>query len=158
MTPESSRHQRCFTLLHTSYREMNPKEPPMTQNKPYWKPEVMESLAVDVKDFKAQALNGGEGTIILDVRSQQEFALRNVSQTKGVQARVANIEWTEFFGDKGLPKKQVENILLERGISKDTKILLISNHGVRSGAAAYALDYLGYKKVSNFAGGYEQWK
>lgn len=150
--------KNVYTLLHTSYREMNPKEPPMVQNKPYWKPSVVETLTLDFKDFKTQALKGEADTVIIDVRSSQEFGLRNLSQVKEVKTPVLNIDWKEFFGEKGLPSKKVERLLNEKGLNKETKILLISNHGVRSGAVTYALNYLGYNKVTNFAGGYEQWK
>lgn len=150
-----------YTLLHTSYREMNlnaNRDVPPVQNKPYWKPVVAEELTVDLKSFKAEVTQADKAVVVLDVRSAQEFALRNISGSKSVKASVVNMEWREFFGEKGLPVKTVERALYEKGISKDTKVLVISNHGVRSGAVVYALNYLGFKKVSNFAGGYEQWK
>ncbi|WII71679.1 rhodanese-like domain-containing protein [Bdellovibrio sp. 22V] len=148
-----------YTLAHNSYRQINPtKEVPAVKNKPYWKPQVHEELMIDFKDFKTLAQSTESPLVILDVRSSQEFALRNLSQIKGVKAGVVNVEWKEFFDEKGLPRKQSERLLSEKGIGKDSQILVISNHGVRSGAAVYALNYLGYKKVRNFAGGYEQWK
>lgn len=146
-----------YTLLHTSYREMNTtKEAPLVQNKPYWKPQENESLITDIKDFKKQVAKAG--AVILDVRSSQEFALRNLSSEKGMKASVYNVEWKEFFDSKGLPQSKVEGLLREKGIAKEATIFVVSNHGVRSGAVAYALQFLGYKKVSNVAGGYEQWK
>ncbi|WP_374073682.1 sulfurtransferase [Bdellovibrio bacteriovorus] len=151
--------KEVYTLLHNSYREMNTtKEAPLVQNKAYWKPEVAENLATDLKDFKAMVGKAESALVVIDVRSPQEFALRNLSQVKDVKVPVVNIEWSEFFGEKGLPNKKVERALYEKNISKDTKILILSNHGVRSGAVTYALNFLGYKKASNFAGGYEQWK
>ncbi|KHD88144.1 MAG: ABC transporter ATP-binding protein [Bdellovibrio sp. ArHS] len=151
--------KEVYTVLHTSYREMNTtREVPPVQNKPYWKPQVQEQLAVDFKTFKNQALSGGNALVILDVRSSQEFALRNLGQDQEIKTPVLNVHWTEFFDDKGLPAKKAERVLSEQNISKDTRILVLSNHGVRSGAVTYALQYLGYKKTANFAGGYEQWK
>lgn len=151
--------KEVYTVLHTSYREMNPtKEAPLVQNKPYWKPEVAETLTTDFKDFKNLVSKVDSSVVVIDVRSAQEYALRNLSQIKDVKATVINVNWTDFFGEKGLPDKKIERALYEKNISKDTKILVISNHGVRSGAVTYALNFLGYKKASNFAGGYEQWK
>lgn len=151
--------KEVYTLLHNSYREMNTtKEAPLVQNKAYWKPEVAESLVTDFKDFKALVSKPENALVVLDVRSPQEFSLRNLSQVKDVKTAVINIDWKEFFGDKGLPNKNIERLLSEKNISKETRILVISGHGVRSGAVTYALNFLGYKKASNFAGGYEQWK
>lgn len=75
-----------------------------------------------------------------------------------MQASVYNVEWKEFFDGKGLPLAKSEGLLRDKGISKEATILVLSNHGVRSAAVTYALQFLGYKKVSNVAGGYEQWK
>ncbi|UXR63251.1 rhodanese-like domain-containing protein [Bdellovibrio bacteriovorus] len=150
-----------YTLLHTSYREMNTnpnREVPPVKNKPYWKPQVAEGLSVDVKVFKADVSQELRPVVVLDVRSSQEFTLRNISTEKFVKAPVINIEWREFFGEKGLPTKKIERLLYEKNITKDNRILVLSNHGVRSGAVVYALNYLGYKNAANFAGGYEQWK
>jgi thiosulfate/3-mercaptopyruvate sulfurtransferase len=151
--------KEVYTLLHTSFRALNPpSETPLTQNKPYWKPVVNESLMVSFKEMKELAKKAEAGTVILDVRLPEEFKLRNVSTFKDVHAPVHALEWTHFFGDKGLPTKNVQTQLETMSITKDSKILVISNHGVRSGAVTYALQYLGYKNVRNFAGGYEQWK
>ena len=151
--------KEVYTLLHTSYREMNAtKEAPLTQNKPYWKPEVAENLTVDFKEFKNLTESEKKDAVIVDVRPSQEFALRNLTQIKGVKATIVNLDWKDFFDDKGLPAKKIESALTEKGITKDTRVVLISNHGVRSGAATYVLQYLGFKKAQNFAGGYEQWK
>lgn len=147
-----------YTLHHNSYREMNvTKEAPPVENKPYWKPQVQEPLMVTFKVFKQLATNKDSGIVLIDVRSSQEFELHNIPR-KSIKARLINIEWKQFFDEKGLPDKQVETKLSALSIAKDSKIVVLSNHGVRSGAATYALTFLGYTKASNFAGGYEQWK
>ncbi|UOF01734.1 sulfurtransferase [Bdellovibrio reynosensis] len=151
--------KNVYTLVHNSYREMNPtKEIPPVQNKPYWKPEVQEGLMTELKSLQALAAKADLNTVILDVRSPEEFAQRNLSQEKKVKAKVVNLDWKKFFTSNGLPQKDVEKTLAALGISKDINIVVISNHGVRSGAVTYALGFLGYNKSSNFAGGYEQWK
>lgn len=153
--------QKVYTLLHTSYREMNINalgEVSPVQNKPYWKPAVAEALVIDSKAFRSQVTQTQKPVAVLDVRSAEEFSLRNLSSDKSVKVPVMNLEWKEFFAADGLPARTVERLLAERNISKDTPVLVISNHGVRSGAVTYVLNYLGYKNVSNFSGGYEQWK
>lgn len=150
--------REVFTLVHTSYRAMNPKEAAQVQNKPYWKPQVQDSLMISFKDFKELAGRDEPETVILDVRLPEEFKLRNISNFPEVKTRVAYLEWKEFFGEKGLPAKTVEDKLLALGITKESRIVVISNHGVRSGAVTYALQFLGYKNPRNFAGGYEQWR
>lgn len=148
-----------YTLLHKSYREMNTtKEVPAIQNKPYWKPQVNESLSINSKLFKQKVSSLGTDIVVLDVRSSQEFSINNLSQHKDVKAKVYNHEWKNFFDEKGLPQKKVEGLLSQSNINKDSEILVISNQGVRSAAVTYVLHFLGYKNVSNFAGGYNQFR
>lgn len=168
--------QQVYTLLHTAYRQLNPKEiPAPVKNKPYWKPQVAQDLIVDLAEFKAYAtgkvdktsfrprygfkpIEAVENLVILDVRSAQEFAQRNLSQFPGVKAKVVSLEWQELFDAANLPSKKAAEILAAKGVLKNNIIFVISNHGVRSGAATYALQYLGFGRVSNFSGGYGQWK
>lgn len=148
-----------YTLLHSSYREMNTiKDVPPVQNKSYWKPQVVDSLQMGFAEFKVLAGKGEVGKVIIDVRSPEEFALRNLSQMKTVKTQVLNIPWQEFFDIKGLPRRDVDALLASKGLGKGSKIVVVSNHGVRSGAVVYALMSAGIKGVTNFAGGYEQWK
>lgn len=143
--------KEVYTVLHSTFREMNTvKEVPLPRNKAYWKPQKVDNLEIDLNTFK-KILSQDTATIILDVRSPEEFALRNLSHMKSVKASVINTPWNQFFDEQGLPKAQDQ-------IPKEAQIFVISNHGVRSGAVTYALDFLGYKNVSNFSGGYEQWK
>lgn len=152
--------KKVHTLVHSSYRKMNTstESPPPVKNKPYWKPVVAEPLMVDAKRFKSAVTQNLKPVVVLDVRSLEEFNLRNLSKDKKVKVPVVNLEWREFFSAQGWPSKASEQRLQEEGVGKDSVILVISNHGVRSGAVTYALDFLGYKNVRNFAGGYEQWK
>ncbi|MGZ3779707.1 MAG: sulfurtransferase [Pseudobdellovibrionaceae bacterium] len=146
-----------YTLLNTSYRALNvTKENLPPENKPYWKPQVHESLRTSVKEFKNKVEKTDQDTVVLDVRSPQEFNLHNLSQIKSVKVSVINIEWKAFFNEKGFPSQKVESLLANHKITNKTNLLIISDHGVRSGAVTYALNFLGYKKASNFAGGYEQ--
>ena len=96
--------------------------------------------------------------VILDVRSSAEYGINNLTKYKNVKAPVAQLEWREFFSGMNFVNKDVEKKLESKGVTKDKVILVISNHGVRSGAVTFALRQLGYRQSVNFAGGYEQWK
>ena len=49
--------KRVYTADIKTLRTQNPKEEPPIQNRPYWKPEVDETLWVDMKTFKDIARN-----------------------------------------------------------------------------------------------------
>ena len=149
--------KNVMTLNHDHFREANPREAnPPIENKPYWKPSVDETLFINARDFKALAAD--EKVVILDVRSLPEFQQENISKNKKVKANVINMDWKVFFQESGMPKQNLESLLTAKNIDKEQMILVMSNHGVRSAAATYALRGAGYRQVRNFAGGLEQWR
>jgi thiosulfate/3-mercaptopyruvate sulfurtransferase len=146
-----------MTLNHDHFREANPREAnPPVENKAYWKPSVDETLFIEAREFKILA--GDSKIVILDVRSQPEFQQENLIKNKKVKATVVNIDWKSFFQDSGMPKQNLEALLSAKNISKEQMVLVMSDHGVRSAAATYALRGAGYRQVRNFAGGLEQWR
>jgi thiosulfate/3-mercaptopyruvate sulfurtransferase len=148
-----------FTMVHTSFRQQNPRdEADPVQNKSYWKPEIKDQLAIGSTEFKNKTFAEASDVVVIDVRSLQEYGLQNLKHDKKFKAVLKNIEWKEFFDDKGVPSKKILPMLAEQGITPNTTVLLVSNHGVRSAAATYALTVLGFKNARNFAGGLEQWK
>jgi thiosulfate/3-mercaptopyruvate sulfurtransferase len=96
--------------------------------------------------------------VILDVRASAEYGINNLTKYKNVKAPVVQLEWKEFFNEDNSVKKDIEKKLESKGITKDKIVMVISNHGVRSGAVTYALRESGFRQSVNFAGGYEQWK
>jgi thiosulfate/3-mercaptopyruvate sulfurtransferase len=96
--------------------------------------------------------------VILDVRASAEYGINNLTKYKTVKAPVVQLEWKEFFNEDNSVKKDLEKKLESKGITKDKIVMVISNHGVRSGAVTYALRESGFRQSVNFAGGYEQWK
>lgn len=146
-----------MTLNHDYFREANPREAnPPVENKSYWKPNVDETLTIDGRDFKTLTMDAK--TVVIDVRALPEFQQENITKNKSVKATVVNIDWKQLFQDNGMPKSNVEAVLASKNISKDQMILIMSNHGVRSAAATYALRAAGYRQARNFAGGLEQWR
>lgn len=95
--------------------------------------------------------------VVLDARSPSDFSIESLKTKKDIKVPVVNLEWKEFFDEKGFVSPKVEEKLTALGISKDSILFVISNHGVRSAATVYALRSLGYNRSSNFSGGYEQW-
>lgn len=147
------------TLVHTVYRGRNPVlEAPPVLNKPSWKPQVNENLQIGISEFKKISTAKNTNVVVIDVRSADEFAVRNLSQSKKMQARVLNIFWQDFFVENNFPRREIVSLLESMKIVKESPIVVISNHGVRSGAVVHALDTLGFKNVRNFSGGYEHWK
>ncbi|MEK2688352.1 sulfurtransferase [Bdellovibrio sp. GT3] len=96
--------------------------------------------------------------VILDVRSSAEYGINNLSKYKNVKTPVVQLEWKEFFTESNAVSKDLAKKLESKGITQDKIIMVISNHGVRSGAVTFALREMGYRQSVNFAGGYEQWK
>lgn len=154
--------KKVMTVNVSEIRGAFPREVPMTQNKPYWKPQVDESLWVDIKTFKSVMKQGKEKAslvtrpVVIDVRTSQEFSLQAPNKKVFADVPVHNIVWTEFFNDKGAPASDILAKLQEKGISATNTVYVISNHGVRSAAVTFALRELGLRDVTNVAGGYEQ--
>ncbi len=146
--------KNVYTLNASAFREQNNnpnKQAPLVKNKPYWKPVVDENMNVDLKTFKEKVL---VQTIVIDVRSNNEFSLPQVVRQKWKTSKVYNLPWSDFFKKNGLVDSAILARLNELGIQKADEIILISNQGVRSGAVSYALKELGFKKPLNFSGGY----
>lgn len=147
------------TFLYTSFRQMNTvREAPAVQNKSYWKPQLNQIMDISLQDFKAEIQSKNSPSVILDVRSAGEFGLRNFSQFKNIQAAVINMPWQDFFDEKGLPRKSLVETLAQKNLNHESRLLVVSQDGVQSGAVTYALHALGFKRASNFSGGYQVWK
>ena len=113
-----------------------------------WKPQLRKDILCDLACFK-QALKDPK-VKILDVRSAQEYAKHSVDSL--------HIEWKEFFqADSGLLQLAMANKLKARGILPEQEIICVSNTGMRSSAACFALQMLGYKKARNYLGGWEEY-
>lgn len=147
------------TVLHTNFREANnTREIPPIKNKSYWKPTVDETSSISLKDFKDLLKKNDPKLIVLDVRTSAEFQHSNLAKISAVSAKMENIEWTRFYNPSGFRMLNLDNLLANTGITKEHTVVVISGHGVRSGAVTYVLRSNGFSKARNFAGGYEQWK
>jgi rhodanese-related sulfurtransferase len=80
---------------------------------------------------------GGEPPVILDVREPWEHQL------------------CALPGAVHIPMGQVPMRAAELG--KDSEIVVLCHHGVRSQRVAYYLESLGFDKLGNLAGGIDAW-
>jgi thiosulfate/3-mercaptopyruvate sulfurtransferase len=133
-------------------------EPPPRENAKPWTPNYRLSLlATRSEVIQAATSRHNDRVHILDVRSKNEFFSKNRKlQYEVPDLRAINIEWSEFFTPEGRPKASIVAQLKAVNIGPNDRVIVISNNGVRSGAVAYALLALGYKKAANFAGGYSE--
>ncbi len=158
-----------------AFREKKDENLPVA-NKGFWDAKVQTSLEVTWKELrkkiertsapaskaKKKALSQillpvkTEDFVVIDVRSLEEHSIDNLSKRSPRTFKFKNIDWRTFYTDEMDPNPVIMKTLNEAGVNQTTEIYLISNHGVRSGAVAWALQRLGYKRARNFAGGYEQ--
>lgn len=89
----------------------------------------------------------------LDVRSDKEFHSESL-KTWDETFPLTHIEWTQFYTNDGILNLLAKEKLEALGIHPSDMLVVISNHGVRSGAAVFALQELGYTEAKNFSGGY----
>ncbi|MBL7543984.1 MAG: hypothetical protein JNL11_09215 [Bdellovibrionaceae bacterium] len=89
----------------------------------------------------------------IDVRSEKEFkdvSLKSLDENFPLE----NISWEQFYTPEGIVNFDLKKTLKSRGIEEGDVIILISTHGVRSGAVTFALREMGYTEARNFSGGY----
>lgn len=91
---------------------------------------------------------------IIDVRSEKEYFSKKSDVSARPDIQALNIEWKEFYSSDGRPNIKMKKKLNQLGIQDSDRVILVSNRGVRSAAAAYALISLGFHRVENFIGGF----
>ena len=82
-------------------------------------------------------IQGQEPIFLLDVREPFEYNLCRIE------------------GSLSMPLNEVPQRLRE--IDFDKEVVVICHHGMRSQQAANFLGHVGFKKISNLAGGIDQW-
>ena len=95
---------------------------------------------------------------IIDVRSSAEYLEKGKSPTRRLPDLGAiNIPYEHFYDDHGGENKNLKEELTTLGIHEEDRIIVISNRGFRSAAAANALLMLGYSRVQSLSGGLWNW-
>lgn len=89
----------------------------------------------------------------VDVRSEKEFAEKSL-KSLDESFPLVNIPWEQFYTNEGIVNFDLKKALNSKGILEDDVVILISDRGVRSGAATFAMREMGYIEARNFSGGY----
>lgn len=130
---------------------------PPAKNVAIWKIEERK-LVVSGEEFSKLAEDPksrmASKTFIIDVRSEKEYLNKDEKIPPAPDINSINVEWTEFYTKQGRPDARIVAKLGAVGINPKDRVILVSQRGVRSGAAAYALLALGFQNVQNFAGGW----
>ena len=96
-------------------------------------------------------------TVMVDVRTQAEWAFVGLPDLSELGKRVLTQEWQTFPQGQVDPQFAIrlEATLARAGVSKDDEIFFICRSGGRSRMAAEALSALGFRHCRNVAEGFE---
>lgn len=142
---------------------MNNANPPPRPNQPEWEAKKFEELEAtrdEVLKIATSKLQEGDRQkeYIIDVRSKKEY-FHKAGLGEGYTTpdlRAIHIPWEQFYTADGRPNGEMKNQLLALGIQPSDRLITISHHGVRSGAAAFALLKMGFSNVGNYTGGFQE--
>jgi len=92
------------------------------------------------------------------VRTRKEYFLKKGLGEGYVTPDLSalHIPWTQFYTDDGRPNVEIRTQILALGWQPTDRIVVLSDHGVRSGAIAFILSKLGFTNVANYTGGYSE--
>ena len=68
-----------------------------------------------------------------------------------------HLYWRDFFYDDGTRRTEIADLLSERGITPETKVITYCTGGVRSALALFLLEEAGYENVRNYDGSWWEW-
>lgn len=145
-------HDVQVCTIETFRKNMTPTDSPPAMNEKPWTVSERINLIITRPDFLKLASDPKgrleSRTFVIDTRSEKEFLGEGQKDLNAI-----NIEWKHFYSAQGRPDPEIVKRLKDLGIGPKDKVILISNRGVRSAAAAYALLALGFDRVQNFSAG-----
>ena len=111
---------------------------------------------------KILAVLGKPGVALFDVRSPEEFTGQDVRTKRGGHIPGAvNIDWRELFtkDDPAVFKsaEELTKMLTAVGVTKDKEVQTYCQTGQRSSVSYLVLRLLGYQKVLNYDGSWQEW-
>lgn len=123
-------------------------------------PKVNNSVIANMNEVKSSI--GTTTTAIIDARSAAEFAGQSeTTLRKGHIPGSINIEYTNMMDAQGKLKSndELQNLFNAAGITKDKKVILYCESGVRAGIIFLALkSALKYPNVKVYDGAYSEWQ
>jgi thiosulfate/3-mercaptopyruvate sulfurtransferase len=117
----------------------------------------------------SNSINRHESTVLVDVRSPQEFSGEITSppeyptehaQRGGHIPGAVNIPWAKAVNEDGTFKsvEELKKLYQEKGISPEKEIISYCRIGERSSHTWFVLKYLlGYPNVKNYDGSWTEW-
>lgn len=99
-------------------------------------------------------------TAVLDVRSADEYAGRDIRSARGGHVPgAAHLDWTQFKNADGRLKSpaEIEALLAERGVTTDQNVATYCQSHMRSSYAYLVLKALGYTAVRGYPGAWSDW-
>lgn len=99
------------------------------------------------------ALNDVAESMLIDVRTQAEWAYVGLPDLSGLGKQVLTLEWQRFPG--GERNEQFVQDLEVAGVPRDAPVYFLCRSGVRSVAAARAATAAGYGSSYNITEGFE---
>ncbi len=118
--------------------------------------------AIFVSTAQVSAAKGKSGTVIVDVRSAEEFnGTDETDIRKGHIPGAVNLEFKNVLTDAATFKspEELKKIFTAQGITADKEILLYCRTSVRAGIVYFALtDMLGYKNVKVYDKAFIGWQ
>lgn len=160
----------AWTLLYLGFRDVQTASvnmfrknltqapTPAARNEPPVDLEPNIAMVTSEKDFKRLSADPkyrlDNRIWIVDVRSEKEYFNKDPKVKAQPDIRAIHIEWKEFFTDLGRPNGSLRKRLRNLGVGDGDRIIMVSQKGDRSGAAAYALIAMGFKRVENYLSGF----
>jgi thiosulfate/3-mercaptopyruvate sulfurtransferase len=127
-------------------------EPPTVEPTTYETAPPAETPLVGI-DAVESAVDDEE-TVIVDTREQWEYE-------EGHIPGAIRLDWRELVDDESrglIARNQIEEILADRGISRDRRVLLYCNTARRISHTYWVLRWLGYEQLAFYEGSLTQWK
>jgi thiosulfate/3-mercaptopyruvate sulfurtransferase len=103
---------------------------------------------------------GSEGSVIVDTRSDGEYCGTTVRAKRGGAIPGAvHIEWTRNLGSDGAfkPEPELREMYESAGVTPDREVLTYCQGGYRAAHSYIALRLLGYPRVRNYVGSWNEW-
>ncbi len=117
-------------------------------------PEILATKA-----YVSQSL-GRPGTLLLDVRSKEEYDGTLVRAARGGHIPGAqNIDWQQTITREGIfrPLPELERLYLHKDIRKESEVITYCQAGYRAAHGYLVLKTLGYPNVRNYLGSWFEW-
>lgn len=103
-----------------------------------------------------------DNSVVFDARSPAEYRGEDVRSARGGHVPGAvNLEWTDLIdrSDHGRlrPPEELRGLLKNAGVTPDKSIITHCQSHQRSALTFFVMRYLGYPRISGYAGSWSEW-